>query len=229
MIKVQSIVDNTRKYLEGCIFRGDFHPGQQIKEQDIASFLGISRPPVREAMKLLEGEGLITRKPNRGAFVTLIDERDAWEIYTLKSDLYELATRLAFDKISEDEIRALGGVVRDMETCTTVDPPDVIHYQELNQRFHDKIIQISGHKRLGKIVQILHNQVRRFSCMSLLNEAHLKVSLNYHQEIMAAIKKRDMASAIKLTRDHVLCGLQIVQEIITKESNMLNSTRSEQS
>lgn len=227
MIKIQSIVDNTRKYLEGCIFRGEFCPGQQIKEQEIASFLGISRPPVREAMKLLEGEGLITRKPNRGAFVTMIDERDAWEIYTLKSDLYELATRLAFEKISDDEILALGEIVTDMEACGMEQPPDVIRYQELNQQFHDLIIRVSGHQRLRKIVQILHNQVMRFSCMSLTNEVHLKDSLHYHREILTAIQKRDMPSAIELTREHIFRGLQMVQGIITEELSMMSPTGTE--
>jgi len=227
MIKIQSIVDNTRKYLEDCIFRGDFCPGQQIKEQEIASLLGISRPPVREAMKLLEGAGLITRKPNRGAFVTMIDEKDAWEIYTLKSDLYEFATRLAFEKISDDEIRGLEKVVKDMETCIMADSPDVIRYQELNQRFHDMIIQVSGHQRLRKIVQILHHQVMRFSCMSLMNEVHLKDSLHYHRKILAAFKKRDMAATIELTHEHIMRGLDMVQEIIAKELSTMKSTGTE--
>jgi DNA-binding transcriptional regulator YhcF (GntR family) len=93
MLKIQSIVDNVRKYLLGRILHGELHPGQQVKEQEIASSLGISRPPIREALKLLEAEGLIVRKPNRGAFVATITERDAWEIYTLKCSLYEMATR----------------------------------------------------------------------------------------------------------------------------------------
>ncbi len=227
MLKIQSIVDNTRKYLESCIFRGDFHPGQQIKEQEVASILGVSRPPVREAMKLLEGEGLIIRKPNRGAFVSMLTEKDAWEIYTLKSDLYELATRLAFEKISGHEIRALEEVIQEMEACTTEEPPDVIRYLELNQRFHDIMIQLSGHQRLRKIVQILHNQVKRFSCMSLMNRAHLKESLFYHQEILHAVKKRNIASAIEMTHEHIVRGLLIVQEIITKERGASDRTGTE--
>ena len=79
------------------------------------------------------------------------------------------------------------------------------------------MIQISGHKRLRKIVQILHNQVKRFSCMSLMNKAHLKESFFYHQEILNAVRKRDMTCAIEMTREHIVRGLRIVQEIITKE------------
>lgn len=227
MIKIQSIVENTRKYLKNRILQGEYHPGQQIKEQEIASLLGISRPPVREAMKLLEGEGLITRKPNRGAFVTTIDEKDVWEIYTLKSELYEFATRLAFEKITDDEIRALGKVVKEMDLCAMVAPPDVIRYQELNLKFHNMIIQISGHQRLGRIVQILHNQVMRFSCISLTNEPHLKDSLAYHRKILAAFENRDRDSAVALTREHILRGLQMVQRIIASEISPMNATGTE--
>lgn len=227
MMKIQSIVDNVRRYLVGRILQGELYPGQQVKEQEIASSLGISRPPIREALKLLEAEGLIVRKPNRGAFVATITERDAWEIYTLKCNLYEMATRLAFDKISKRELGNWEEVVSEMEKCVLSEPPDVIRYQSLNQKFHDIMFQISGHQRLRKISQILHNQVSRFSCMSLMNEAHLKESLKYHQEILTAVKKGNMDRAIKMTREHISKGLQIVQEIIAREMKPMSQTGTE--
>lgn len=218
MLKIESIADNARKYLEGRIFRGELHPGQQIKEQEIASFLGISRPPIREALKLLEAEGLITRKPNRGAFVTTITEKDAWEIYILKSDLYELSTRLAFEKISDRDIRLWEETIREMEECANEEPPDIIRYQSLNKRFHDIMIKASGHMRLRKILQIMHNQVKRLSCMSLTNKEHLDESLYYHKRILEAIKARDITLATRLTREHISQGLAIVQTIIAEET-----------
>jgi DNA-binding GntR family transcriptional regulator len=218
MLKIQSIVDNVRKYLLGRILHGELHPGQQVKEQEIASSLGISRPPIREALKLLEAEGLIVRKPNRGAFVATITERDAWEIYTLKCSLYEMATRLAFDKISKGDIQKWEALVTGMETCVSSEPPDVIRYQLLNQQFHDIMFQISGHQRLRKISQMLHHQMNRFSCMSLMNKAHLNGSLTYHQEIFTAIKNGDMDRTIRITEEHILKGLEIVKVIISEET-----------
>jgi len=218
MLKIQSIVDNVRKYLLGRILHGELHPGQQVKEQEIASSLGISRPPIREALKLLEAEGLIVRKPNRGAFVATITDRDAWEIYTLKCSLYEMATRLAFDKISKGNIQRWEALVNEMETCVSSEPPDVIRYQSLNQEFHDIMFQISRHQRLQKISQMLHHQMNRFSCISLMDEAHLKGSLAYHREIFAAIKKGDMEQTIRITEEHILKGLEIVQVIISEET-----------
>jgi len=218
MLQIHSIVDNVRKYLLGRILHGDLHPGQQVKEQEIASSLGISRPPIREALKLLEAEGLIVRKPNRGAFVATITEHDAWEIYTLKCSLYEMATRLAFAKISQGDIQNWEAVVNEMEKCVLSAPPDVIRYQTLNKEFHDIMFQISGHQRLQKISQMLHHQMNRFSCVSLMDEAHLKGSLSYHQEIFDAIREGNMERTIQITREHILKGLDIVQEIIAEET-----------
>ena len=217
MLQIHSIVDNVRKYLLGRILHGDLNPGQQVKEQEISSSLGISRPPIREALKLLEAEGLIVRRPNRGAFVATVTEHDAWEIYTLKCSLYEMATRLAFERISEMDIEKLGTIINEMEKCVFSEPPDVIRYQSLNKKFHDIMFQISGHQRLQKISQMLHHQMNRFSCVSLMDEGHLKGSLMYHQEILAAIKEGDMDSTIRITREHILKGLAIVQEIIAAE------------
>jgi DNA-binding GntR family transcriptional regulator len=220
MLKIESIVDSATKYLEGCIIRGELKPGQQIKEQEVASSLGISRPPIREAFKILEAQGLITRRPNRGAFVSTITERDAWEIYTLKSALYELATRIAFDRISEGDMQALEEVVREMEKCVRAEPADVLRYQALNERYHDIMIEISGHWRLRNILQVLHNQVKRYSGMSLTRREHLQESLDLHIAILGAVRARDLALATQLTREHISRGLRIAQEIIAKENRM---------
>lgn len=218
MLKIESIVENVRKHLEGRIFNGELRPGERIKEQEIASSLGISRPPIREALKVLEAEGLITRRPNRGAFVSMITEKDAWEIYTLKTELYDLATKLGFGKITDSDICKWEEVVREMEACLRRNPPDVMRYQDLNQRFHDIMIEISGHERLRKIVQVLHNQVKRFSCLSLTaKDHHLKDSFDYHKAILEALRNRDMTLTSRLTREHILSGLKIVQQQITQQ------------
>ncbi|MCD6307074.1 MAG: GntR family transcriptional regulator [Deltaproteobacteria bacterium] len=218
MLQIQSIVQNVREHLLNQLLHGNLHPGQQIKELEIASSLGISRPPIREALKYLEAEGLIVKKPNRGAFVATITEHDAWEIYTLKCNLYEMATRLAFERISKTDLQDWEEVLKEMEACVMSDPPDVIKYQSLNQKFHDILFHISGNQRLQRISQMLHRQMSRFSCMSLMDEEHLKGSLRYHQMILDTIKEGDMEGTIRVTREHILKGLDSVKEIIARET-----------
>ncbi len=218
MIKVESISDNVRKYLAECIFKGDFCPGQQIKEQEVASELGISRPPVREALKLLEGDGLIVRKPNHGAFVTRITKKDAWEIYSLKSVLYGMATELAFPLITSENIERWEFIVGEMEKCVAADPPDILEYQRLHQEFHDLMIDAAGHERLKKVSEMLHNQVKHFSSRSLVQKGHLEDSLLYHKKILASIKQQDAQLTVKLTKDHISMALEYLGDLKEEET-----------
>lgn len=215
MLKIESIAENVKKHLERRIFNGELCPGERIKEQEISSELGVSRPPIREALKALEVEGLITRAPNKGAFVSTITEKDAWEIYTLKIALYDLATQLGFERITDRDIRKWEQVVEKMEQCREMNPPDVMRYQELNKRFHDIMFELAGHEKLRKFTKVLHNQIKRYSSLSLTaKDQHLKESTDYHKAILEALRKRDMELTTRLTRGHIHSGLKIVQQQI---------------
>jgi DNA-binding GntR family transcriptional regulator len=217
-MKIRSLADHASQYLEDGIIKGSFHPGQQIKEEQVASHLGFSRPPIREAFKMLEAQGLITRKPNRGVFVSKISGQDIWEIYTLKLALYELSTRLAFDKMAGQGMRKLEKVVERMETCVNKATPDnLTKYQDLNESFHDVIIDITGHQRLKRIVASLHNQVKRFSYQSLANEKHYHRSFRYHRMIFEAIRDGDRELAERLTREHILKGMEVAMKVVASD------------
>ena len=206
-MQIESIADLARGHIEVWIIKGEYQPGQQLKEEEIAARLDISRPPVREAFKMLEAEGLVVRKPRRGVFVTEMTQKDVWEAYTLKAALYEMAVELAMDIISETQIKELEAVVRQMEGCVAVEPVDLLRYQEYHQKFHDQIMLISGHTRLKKISASIHNQVSRFSYKSLQNSAHLNSSVRYHRQIIKAIKSEDKVLACRLMKVHVLEAL----------------------
>ena len=203
-MKVESIVDLAKRHMELWIIKGEYEPGQKLKEEEIAMRLGISRPPIREAFKVLETEGLVVRKPRRGVFVTEMTRKDVWEAYTIKATLYEMAMELAINKISESQIQELEAVVRKMENCVHTEPVDLLRYQEFHRNFHNQIMMISDHHRLKKISASIHNQVSRFSYKSLQNRKHLYSSVHYHRQILDAIKAKDSSLACKLMKEHVL-------------------------
>lgn len=209
-MKVESIVDLAKHHLELWIIKGEYGPGQKLKEEEIALRLGISRPPIREAFKVLETEGLVRRRPRRGVFVTEMNEKDVWEAYTLKAVLYELATELAMDAISESQIQELEAVVRQMENCVQAEPVDLLGYQEYHRNFHNQIMIISGHDRLQKFSASIHNQVSRFSYKSLQNKAHLQSSVQYHRKIVDAFQTKDRIKACRLMKGHVLEALDVL-------------------
>ncbi|MEE4261712.1 MAG: GntR family transcriptional regulator [Desulfobacteraceae bacterium] len=209
-MKIESIVDLAKRHMELWIIKGEYEPGQKLKEEEIALRLGISRPPIREAFKALESEGLVVRKPRRGVFVTEMTAKDVWEAYTLKAALYEMATELAMNTISANQISELDAIVRRMEDCITVAPVDLLQYQDYHQSFHQKIMIISGHDRLNKISISIHNQVGRFSYRSLQNRSHLQSSVGYHRKIINAIEAEDKPLACRLMKEHVLQALDVL-------------------
>ena len=143
-MRIKSIVDHTAKALEDMIVKGKLKPGQQVKEQEISTRLGISRPPLREAFKILEAEGLIRREPRRGVFVSELKDGDIWEIYTLKLALYTLGVSLAMDRITNGEVEKLEKVVAQMEKSVLGGGnPDVMKYEELNNLFHEMTANIA--------------------------------------------------------------------------------------
>jgi DNA-binding GntR family transcriptional regulator len=121
-MKVDSIVDRACKHIQEWIVTGRFKPGEQIKEESISQRLEISRPPVREALKMLEATGLVVRKPRRGVFVPLLTKKDVWEIYTLKAALYELVMELAMNVMTGAQIKELETLVTEMEQIVSEDP-----------------------------------------------------------------------------------------------------------
>jgi DNA-binding GntR family transcriptional regulator len=212
-MEIESIVDLAKRHMELWIIKGEYGPGQKLKEEEIAMRLGISRPPIREAFKALETEGLVVRKPRRGVFVTAMTAKDVWEAYTLKAALYEMATELAMVKISSDQNDALDAIVRRMEDCITEEPVDLLQYQDYHQSFHHQIMIISGHDRLKKISVSIHNQVGRFSYRSLQDQSHLKSSVRYHRKIINAIKAKNKPLACRLMKEHVLEALDVLMSM----------------
>ncbi len=207
-MKQPSITDLAREHLEKAIFSGKFQPGSQIKEEQIAEALEISRPPIREAFKLLEAEGLVVRKPRRGVFVAETTHQDIWEIYTLKAELYTFSIQLGFDRMTSSDIGRMGKLLEAMESCVSDENPDVFRYQELNNQFHDVHMDAAGHQRLRQILNMMHNQIRYFSFNNLSNRTHLTKNYAYHYDILKAFQEGDFESAVKLSREHVLVGLK---------------------
>jgi DNA-binding GntR family transcriptional regulator len=213
-MKVHSIVDHAVKSLEEMIIKGKLKPGQKIKEQEISTRLGISRPPLREAFKILEAEGLIRREPRRGVFVSELEDSDIWEIYMLKVALYSLAVTLAVDRMKNGDMEKMERIVNRMEAIACVNgQPDILKYEELNSLFHETTANIAGHGRLKKLHQSLNNQVKRMAYRSFQDLNHLKESCEYHRKILEAMKVRDKGMAEQVTREHILRGLEVQKKM----------------
>jgi len=209
-MKVESLTDMAKRKLEKWIFTDYLKPGQQIKEDEVATRLGISRPPVREAFKVLESEGLVIRKPRKGVFVVKMNKEDIIEVYMLKANLYAMATELALENITETQLKELGGLVQKMEACIHEDIPDILNYQKFHRKFHIRIMDIAGNRRLKIFASNLHKQIRRFSYQTLQYQTHLIKSVKYHKEIVERMGEKDKGNACKIMKEHVLDAMNFL-------------------
>ena len=212
-MKVESLVDMTTRFIEKLIITDELTPGQQIKEDEIADRLDISRPPVREAFKTLEGQGLVIRKPRRGTFVVELFEKDIWEVYTLKAELYALATSLAMDNITDKQKNYLLSLVNKMNKIVETTECDILKYQKIHGLFHITIMEIAGNNRLQKIASNLHKQIRRFSYQTLHHKEHLEASSTFHTEIVEMIIEDKKDIACRLMKEHVIEAMHFLLSI----------------
>jgi DNA-binding GntR family transcriptional regulator len=215
---VESLADLAKKHIRELIITGVFEPGLQLKEDEICNRFRFSRPPIREAFKMLEAEGLVTRKPRCGVFVAKMTPKDIWEIYTLKAVIYQMATALAMAVMADTDLEALEAAVEQMTACVAAEPVVLRQYQLNHRAFHEIVLTLAGNSRLAQVENNLRFQISRISYNSLKNPAHLKASLEYHRQILSAMKKKDRALACRLMKEHVLDALDLALTLLPADS-----------
>ncbi|CAN5494112.1 GntR family transcriptional regulator [soil metagenome] len=190
------------------IFSHELLPGQWIDEQALTSEYGISRTPLREALKVLASEGLVTLKPRRGCYVTEISEKDLDDIFPLMAMLEGRCALEATAKASPENLAALEATHAELERYAAANRID--DFFEANQEFHLQIQQIAGNRWLLQMIQDLRKVLKLTRMHSLTIDGRLQQSLIEHRAIMGAIKAGDPKRAEKAMRDHLLAGRKVL-------------------
>jgi len=202
--------------LQNDILNGLYQPGDNLIETKLSEELGVSRTPVREAIRQLELEGLVQSIPNKGAIVKGISTQDIEDIYTIRMLIEGLAARWAAEKITAGELKELGEAV-DLEEFYTV-KNDVSHLLLFDSRFHDIIFKASKSKPLMHTLSTFHHYVQRARNISLNNPERARLVLEEHKAILQAIMEHDAEKAEKLTTLHVRnASLNLLKEKQTNE------------
>ncbi|UCG67552.1 MAG: GntR family transcriptional regulator [Deltaproteobacteria bacterium] len=180
------------------ILTGDFRPGERINESEIALNLSISRSPVREAFRVLEGEGLITTLPRKGSFITDISAQDVEELFEIR----EILECHAIDcikkraKKSPDEVKALTEEIG-RQLLRKPDTSPVI------SGFHFNLVGLSNNYRLIELYKILGVSLRRYQLIYLSRKGQRDVALEHHQVIVDALKRGNYSDIKKLLKKHI--------------------------
>lgn len=201
--KATSLADLVTKQILEYIIIGEFVPGQRLKEEELCRMFDISRPPIREAFKTLQAKGILEYKPRKGVFIAQFTDQDVFEVYTINTMLYQKATDLALDIITDEEIAELKRYLDKMIMAAESEPCDVREYQIAHGDFHQFVIEVSGYRRIKELDRQLRDQTFIFSYKSLKERSHLENSLRYHREIFKAISDRNKEKALQLTEEHI--------------------------
>lgn len=186
------------------ILSGELDAGQQIKEVAIAERLGVGRSSVREALRALEAANLVRIEKNRGAFVRIVSEKEAKEMYLVRGALEGLAGTLLAPRITDAEILELRAYVEELDAY--LDPSAFQHYFPLNLKFHRRIFEMTGNSRLIEMYQRLTNELHSVRRTGLLRGGGLAVSNIEHRRIVDALAARDSGAATAALKAHVAAG-----------------------
>ncbi|MBU3630304.1 GntR family transcriptional regulator [Polynucleobacter sp. AP-Melu-500A-A1] len=191
------------------IFIKQLPSGSWLDEQSLADQFGISRTPMREAIKVLASEGLVTIKMRRGAYVTEVIRRDLEQIFTVLSLLEGQAAKEAATKATEDELNLLDHLHHRLEKAAA--DRDLEQFFEINVKFHDLIQEIAGNRWMNNVIGGLRKVLKLHRRDSLTSTDRLQNSLVEHREILRALLKRDELAAESAMRKHLARGLEAVR------------------
>lgn len=197
-LPLRDVVFNT---LRQAILKGELKPGERLMEIALAERLGVSRTPIREAMRKLELEGLVVMIPRRGAQVANITEKDLNDVLEVRLALENMAIEKACNRMTEDQTDKLWIAAREFEKTMT--EGNLVRLAEADVEFHEIIYQASDNRRLNQVLNNLREQIYRYRVEYLKDEETRNVLVKEHEELYHAIKERDVSRALEISSKHI--------------------------
>ena len=197
-LPLREVVFNT---LRQAILKGELKPGERLMEIALAEKLGVSRTPIREAMRKLELEGLVVMIPRRGAQVANITEKDLNDVLEVRITLENMAIEKACTNMPEEDVQELQKVARDFERSTA--EGELVKMAEADVNFHETIYRAADNKRLMQVLNNLREQIYRYRVEYLKEDEARNRLVKEHEKITQAIKARDVKKAQELSFEHL--------------------------
>ncbi len=199
-LPLREVVFNT---LRSAILRGTLAPGERLMELTLADRLGVSRTPVREAIRMLEHEGLVIMRPRRGAQVANITVQELNDVLEVRKSLEILAIEKACERMPSADMDEMERAAAAFEELAADDSSDLTALAESDEAFHDFIYRGTGNQRLIRVLANLREQMYRFRVEYLKDEDIRKDLTAEHRAILEAVRKRSAAEAVALISKHI--------------------------
>jgi DNA-binding GntR family transcriptional regulator len=198
--------------LRRSILEGELAPGAQILQDRIAEQLGVSRVPVREALKMLEGEGQVSYAPHRGYFVTELDAAELMEVYQIRDILEAEAVTRALPHLGDDDYERMQEAVDDMEAAEG--EGDIVALTAANRRFHFALMEPCGMPRLLRIIRQLWDSTDPYRSVYFGHEQHRKTVRQEHRAILRAVRERNADELVRELTEHRLHAVESLRNIL---------------
>lgn len=202
LLQSSSLTTVVQQEIERAILVGEYPPGSKLIEAALADKLGVSRGPVREAFRMLDEAGLVRTEKNRGVFVRDIPIDEAVEIFDLRAAMDELVGRQLAQHITPPQLKEIRGLVDSMEKAVKAE--DAYNYHLLNLKFHDRLVEMAGNRKLTAIYRKLIKELSLFRRLNLADGWLMPISANEHRQIVKAIASGDADAAGRAMFDHVM-------------------------
>jgi phosphonate utilization transcriptional regulator len=202
LLQTSSLSSVVQSELERMILSGELPPGEKLTEVALAARLGVSRGPLREAFRMLEEAGLVRTEKNRGVFVRDLPVEEAIEIFDLRAAMDELVGRRLAAGIAPAALKEIRGLVDQMEQAVKVRDTDAYHL--LNLRFHDRLVELAGNRKLTDVYRKLIKELSLFRRLNLTDAGLMPVSVGQHRQIVKAIAAGDAEAAGRAMHEHVM-------------------------
>lgn len=201
-VQNRSLSEVIFRQLDSMIMSGHIEPGERINESQLSNLLGVSRAPIREALRGLERCGLLEMRAKKGMFVRDIKVKEVEELYDIRAALDALAGEKAAELINQERLKILEKLMDEMSLCVDANDPDA--YYRVNITFHTAIVEQAGNKNLFMVYEGICKRMSLFRRVSLSLPGQLSVSLDRHQKIVEAIKSKDSRETAALVKNHTL-------------------------
>jgi len=203
--------------LKEKILNGELKPGERLIIRELSSFLSVSETPIREALKTLEAEGLLSLTPHVGFVVTKLKLKELKDILVIRFNLEFLATEFAVDNISNEDIERLTDKTKEMNIC--IKGNNISNYGRLNREFHQIIYKASNNQSLYKLIIDLWNKSERMRSIFLLEPDIIEQSYNEHIQLIDILKKKDKNLAVRIMKKHRKRTFSALLEYFNKNGN----------
>jgi DNA-binding GntR family transcriptional regulator len=204
----RALYEEVAELLRQRIYNRELAPGSWIDELKIAEDYGISRTPLREALKVLAAEGLVTMKVRRGAYVTEVNEKDLSDVYHLLSLLESDAAGVVAERATSAQLQELQVLHDALEKAARPGKQDRARFFEINENFHMKLLEIADNRWRNQMVADLRKVMKLNRQHSLLKTGRIEESLKEHRAIMAALVASDALTATQKMKTHFKNGLE---------------------